>query len=1495
MSAEQDKILQDLFIANPQKAICECQEMILKVTNFDSYDEFTSYYHNNSHTCACTKAFDQNKISIHCFDCAKCSNSYMCLNCFLNGNHENHHYIINKSPILKCDCGDITRMKSSCFCNEHKETMQYNLDQDLKAVLKDIVLKEAFLALFTMAHDEAPNISIIHDFISSFLTLGGNFCHLIVELLTNDIDFENIILHVFDYSIAFNESLSKICKFLLYDINFIQFFSNISYKLVLNHFFLISIEPQTNEDIVKKFNIWSSIVFYSFYEYPIKYNINEKKIEWIDYFINLCKQFKDVLRFVTDVKGNVSDTIFPKKALSSIIYASSTQPNEQTQLFFDRLFSEVLNCGTKNSVTNNTIISASFKDDGSKINYKPVHILCNNVYKHLFNCFKFKKNLKFDVLFEQLNSIDISPVFLPKNENDKLISKYINDNCLNTEKQEFPSYYYESFPSGGSFFICFPLYDSFITIFGLENNCRVKIAQLLLSEKYQNLRVKLGIITLQKILSFVCIDHPLIPKKNESLFTVINLYNNNNQITHNISRYIPAFQLLLGLQSNNIKEDFQLKEFFEYELARKLGIFDNYTEQNNNEQNIKDEVISEQSNKMIFSFLYLSILFVVDRILFNFNNKEFLRQQILFGIKSGINDINKLSNAFDTSILDDEQNSSIFDNVIKEINSNNNNIYNNISAVIPIMKQYVLLLKEISNNPNNLINIQEFEPEETYFFNDKLFSLSTLSTITSDLNGYDKENCLGDHEGLTIKLKELLMTPTVLAIVYHTLRMNSSNDDINIHLAINILILISKFIESEKEHEIKSKQNKIDEKIIQYESINELISTFKKDLFGYQIDDQENVYIQNIMNKDNYKSFLHLKIIFKDQEEKSITDLLMEKQKIGIDALKIIGIKQDDEINSNDKKDDDVNILNSRKSKKNEILNQFQAALNNFKVDENEEEDSDEHSCSICDLKKNDEILVYPIYVYKTKLPCIFDKPPELTGISDSVSISCDDDIYQKDPVFFKTVLSDNMEKQLAKEILRLNLLNILCQNGMYNSVIEKSQQTKEFLKKEKILREEQRKKDLHNNVPKRYIAGANYILQYSICPHLLHKMCVKTINDYKCPIDTNQRNCFLPCLTNLPKLTTSLNSDSLPSKVKNSIIDFIELMKNQIVESVFQKVDIFIELIKSMSGIITTYEVCTRSTSNNKFLDEMKILTRNLFMATWYAYRIYGKPKMMNIIPYFMENRNEKPEYNVESRLTLFQIFIKKLIESDEIEIEQKKESSFNNILELFVKSFEIKTKRNLKELLLFLRRAFLTNYFLLGNNDKYIEDITKESFKWDDVLSFSFLTGKYNIEIKDLNNDKNEIINVKPFKITNLPKEFLKFAVKPFNYPIDDISKPVYYKILDFNLMIDFYDELEEDIHENDIEKQKIIIFKNEIEKDFACHHKNYPSILLALTQNSSQLQTFYDGIIFTHPNIYYDANNFQDVNFEKKKPLFLNQNILDAIVDRILSIDMFNFEIK
>ncbi|KAK8850134.1 hypothetical protein M9Y10_018246 [Tritrichomonas musculus] len=197
-----------------------------------------------------------------------------------------------------------------------------------------------------------------------------------------------------------------------------------------------------------------------------------------------------------------------------------------------------------------------------------------------------------------------------------------------------------------------------------------------------------------------------------------------------------------------------------------------------------------------------------------------------------------------------------------------------------------------------------------------------------------------------------------------------------------------------------------------------------------------------------------------------------------------------------------------------------------------------------------------------------------------------------------------------------------------------------------KYQREEHEKylKQMEKKEFKRCSAGANYVLQFNLCQHSVHPDCVKDI-PFTCPIDRSKKNCLLPSLDMIPKTVIfkdlnsfELNEDlPLPKSaivsIRSFCLTFVSFfnLKGDIVQSTL------IELIKSISSLISTFEIRLRSLPDCLDSEKNVLLARNLFLTAWYAYRIYEKPKIEE-----------------EQKMTLFQRLIKALIESDEIEIQE-------------------------------------------------------------------------------------------------------------------------------------------------------------------------------------------------------------------------------------------------
>ena len=645
--------LESLFISNPQKAIEESQEIIFQFSNFESYKEFLLYHHDHSHISTCQKAWQQEKMSIHCFDCSTSSSSCLCLDCFLNGNHQGHNYSICPDTVGNCDCGDISQWMPTGFCKNHQGTPDDScpedyLDEELRSTLTDFIFKAAFSALPKLDKNQDTFAKEIFQFVSSFLQFGDGFRRLIAISLTEKIDFPNLLSNIIKYTPQINELLQQLCANLMNDQIFKRNFSKATYDIIFD-----LLKNQYNPNV----QFWFKFFHHSFSPKPIIYNISHNHWDWVSFWIKIISEMKEFFNYVGNENFSKNYPDFLQPSFTGLTYATSYQPHEQTQQFFDRLFSEVLNCGTKESPkSDNTIIPASFKGTSEKAYYLSAQKFIVNI-NNAFSCFKFKKDLKYDVLIEQLKKhTDISPIYRVGNdenenqkENDKYILKYMKNDFFNANNENvsdsdgiimYPYIYYESFHNGASFFFYLPLYESLVNIFGLENICRISIARLLLAENDQQLRLKLAIITLKKILSFALCGQSLTPL-NFGLIRMIKLAMfDPEELTIGIPKYFPLFQLLIGLQCTNEKEEFSMKDFFAFEMAREIGLFDDFQSSDYDDENIK-----ETQEKMDFSFLYISLLLVVERILFNFDCDNFIREQLVHALKKGVTNLNELAAA----------------------------------------------------------------------------------------------------------------------------------------------------------------------------------------------------------------------------------------------------------------------------------------------------------------------------------------------------------------------------------------------------------------------------------------------------------------------------------------------------------------------------------------------------------------------------------------------------------------------------------------------------------------------------------------------------------------------------------------------------------------------------------------------------------------------------------------------------------------------------------
>lgn len=192
---------------------------------------------------------------------------------------------------------------------------------------------------------------------------------------------------------------------------------------------------------------------------------------------------------------------------------------------------------------------------------------------------------------------------------------------------------------------------------------------------------------------------------------------------------------------------------------------------------------------------------------------------------------------------------------------------------------------------------------------------------------------------------------------------------------------------------------------------------------------------------------------------------------------------------------------------------------------------------------KDDEILSYPVYIFRTKLPFIVDKPP-LVSIKENSELAIDEDKLSSE--------SNNSQGSFD-----------------FYSLFSKKKAT------QKVTNSEQK------TVEKRCTDGNNFVIQFSICQHPIHQSC-ENQKPFKCPIDRSVKNGFLPRIDELDQSSIcsaeKVDENTIKKPIKDSISGFISNFTNFFDKSSKREANLFIELAKSIAGLMTTFEIRLRN-----------------------------------------------------------------------------------------------------------------------------------------------------------------------------------------------------------------------------------------------------------------------------------------------------------------------------
>ncbi|OHT04329.1 hypothetical protein TRFO_28145 [Tritrichomonas foetus] len=881
--------LKNPFFGDIHAAIHQSKEIIYKAEknkNFKSFEEFVQYHSMNSDVSTCQKTWNQPKLCITCLTCSNSPESCICLECFLNGNHENHDVIVNPDLYGNCDCGDTFLWKPEGFCHKHQRCLSEKshpellLDKELRTVLIDQVFSDAFKFMKEIVIDNPDPAILILKFAKKFVKFGDGFRRAISLALTQKINFNEFLFNIFFYSSCFNEKLSNLFGLLINDTIFLENFSYAACEVLIpiyHNAIYVSLFPfdknQENQ-IYENIKCFSHLWFHCFSTHSIESNINNHEWDWVLFFKEIILAFIPLFNH----RGEIIFSTIPTDVsiTTSIIRCTTLQPNK-LQEYLNVLIS-ILNADLK--------ISANFSDFFETDEYFPIDSFDRALDGY---CVAFKKttiDLNFSNLICELEKISLDSL----NQNNK------------------------SLFLGASFYLAYPLI--FLFTKNLENNYD-QFTPLLKGN--EQLIQKLGTILISNAAALICFKLSITRKNNHGLIFLLKpKITKIGCIEDGIPSFLPSLQFLIGISND--------KEFFVKKLATLIGLFDDISLYE------EDDEIELLQKQMRTSFIYLMTLIIIDRTMLTHNYYEYIKSQIVLYMKyKHLNDISQISLRYSHSITEKAQN--IFEEVLSNVTEKsykdgmvNYNLkkditWNSISSAIPITKLLIVNQSEINKDPTKLLSIPEYEEPG---HNMDLISLA-----------YDK---------------------TLLSIIYDILR--STKNEVMTHLAIHLLILSSTSRKIQK-----NKKLKLNKKEIHYNTIEELSEKIS------QLD---------------FDEFINLKISYCQEPPMSIVDILSKDESIGKEVLQKLSIHVNYDNNNHNNNNKELELQKKAKAHqlKLDIMKEYQNKISKLELDNLNDEDvtndnfniaNDTELCSICSLRKPNEVLSYPLFIYESSIPLEFD------------------------------------------------------------------------------------------------------------------------------------------------------------------------------------------------------------------------------------------------------------------------------------------------------------------------------------------------------------------------------------------------------------------------------------------------------------------------------------------------------------------------------------------
>lgn len=115
-------------------------------------------------------------MAIKCYNCGLDPQSCIFLECFLNGKHDGHDYLVRPFTSGNCDCCDLSLWKLSGCCTKHQGMNENDhpenyLHEKLRNFLTDVVFKAVFASFPYMQKQTEQKVLPTFQFLSFFFKI----------------------------------------------------------------------------------------------------------------------------------------------------------------------------------------------------------------------------------------------------------------------------------------------------------------------------------------------------------------------------------------------------------------------------------------------------------------------------------------------------------------------------------------------------------------------------------------------------------------------------------------------------------------------------------------------------------------------------------------------------------------------------------------------------------------------------------------------------------------------------------------------------------------------------------------------------------------------------------------------------------------------------------------------------------------------------------------------------------------------------------------------------------------------------------------------------------------------------------------------------------------------------------------------------------------------------------------------------------------------------